>query len=278
MKYKITSRAVATAIIVFMSSFTFTYCQTNNNKNEFWKQLGITEKDLKISISRSFFQPVTPDYWSLKKISSGNRAALVIAAGNYAKQYVATPAFEKEYKQLRDAQMKANTPAPALTWEQIAKKKITETGGVIKTYENALKTTADANAKKEFTNALEISKKQLAEYKSGKSAQIEYELRMDAQRYADAKKLFDEWVKEHHEQVQDLIKLRLNEFIAVTKGIDYNAVYVEGLTGGETGGEGHFKNPVYGKKSIQWKHGFWAGKEITETARTFALQWLKELN
>jgi hypothetical protein len=121
-------------------------------------------------------------------------------------------------------------------------------------------------------------KKQLAEFKSGKSAQIDYELRMDEQRYNEAKNSFDEWMKGHPESVHDLIKQRLNEFLILTKGIDYNAVYVEGYSGGETGGEGHFKNPVYNKKSSQWKQGFWAGKEVTETARTFIQQWLKELN
>jgi hypothetical protein len=122
-------------------------------------------------------------------------------------------------------------------------------------------------------------KNQLAEYKSGKSTLIDFELRMDEQRYNDAKKIFDEWMKDHPESVQELVKQRLNEFLILTKGIDYNAVYVESpYTGGETGGEGHFKNPVYNNKSSQWKAGFFAGKEVIETARTFIQQWLKELN
>jgi hypothetical protein len=267
-----------TAATLVISSFTFTYCQTNKSQDEFWKQPGITEKEVKASISNSFFYPYTPNYNVLKKVPAGNRAALVIAAGNYTKQYVLTPAFEKEYKQYRDGQIKANTPAPALTREQIAKKKISENETAIQSLEKTLKTTTNPDTKKACEQSMEYLKKGMAEFKSGKSAQIDYELKIDEQRYNEAKKLFDEWMKDHPESVHDLIKQRLNEFLALTKGIDYNAVYVEGYSGGETGGEGHFKNPVYNHKSSQWMAGFFAGKEITETARIFIQQWLKELN
>ena len=117
-------------------------------------------------------------------------------------------------------------------------------------------------------------KKQLAEFTSGKSAQIDFELRMDQQRYDEAKKGFDEWMKDHPEPVQDLIKLRLNQFITGTKGIDYNAVYSQDNV---ARGRGPFKNQVYNEKGPWWGQGFFAGKEVTETARTFAQQWLKEL-
>jgi hypothetical protein len=267
-----------TAAILIMSSFTITYCQTNKISDESWKQLGITEKDAKVYISNSFFYPYTPNYNVFKKVPAGNRPVLVVAAGNYTKQYVSTPAFEKEYKQYRDGQIKANTPPPALTREQIAKKKIAENETAIQSLEKTLKTTTNPDTKKACEQSMEYLKKELAEFKSGKSAQIDYEFRMDEQRCNEAKELFDDWLKEHPESVQELIKQRLNEFLVLTKGIDYNAVYVEGYSGGETGGEGHFKNPVYNYKSSQWMAGFFAGKEITETARAFIQQWLKELN
>lgn len=276
MKHKLITAIIIVALLI--SSFSSAYSQTNNRKDGFWTQLGITEKDAKSDISYCFFRPYRPSYHLFQKIAAGNRAVAVIAAGNYTKQYVMTPAFEKEYKQYRDGQIKANTPPPALTKEQIAKKKISENETAIQSLEKTLKTSANPDTKKACEQSLDYMKKQLTEFKSGKSAQIDYELSMDQQRYDEEKKGFDEWMKEHPETVQDLIKLRLNEFITGTKGIDYNAVYVEGYTGGETGGEGYFKNPVYNKKSPQWKQGFLAGKEITETARTFIQQWMKEIN
>jgi hypothetical protein len=278
MKPKFLIALTAMALIVIMSSFAIISYQTNKTQDEFRKQLGITEKDVKIYIQQGFFYPSTPNVNIWKKAVAGSRAALVISAGNYTKQYVTTPAFEKEYKQYRDGQIKANTPAPALTREQIAKKKISENETAIQSLEKTLKTTTNPDTKKACEQSMEYLKKRMAEFKSGKSAQIDYELKIDEQRYNEAKKLFDEWMKDHPETVQELIKQRLNEFLALTKGIDYNAVYVEGYSGGETGGEGRFKNPVYNHKSSQWMAGFFAGKEITETARTFIQQWLKELN
>lgn len=272
MKHKFFTAITAAALII--SSFSSAYSQTNSRKDGFWTQLGITEKDVKSNISFSFFNPSTPDYRPFQKIAAGNRAVAVIAAGNYMKEYVKTPAFEKEYKQYKDGYIKANTPPPVLTREQIAKKNITNLERDINNTENNCNKSTDPNTKKACAQSLDYMKKQLAEFKSGKSAQIDFELRMDQQRYDEAKKGFDEWMKEHPESVQDLIKLRLNQFIAGTKGIDYNAVYSQESV---ARGLGPFKNQDYNKKSSQWKQGFFAGKEITETARTFIQQWLKEL-
>ena len=69
-----------------------------------------------------------------------------------------------------------------------------------------------------------------------------------------------------------VIKARLVNFLAQTNGIDYKATVVE------RNRKQVFTNPKYEAKSSQWKMGFRAGKEVTETARTFAQQWLKELN
>jgi hypothetical protein len=58
----------------------------------------------------------------------------------------------------------------------------------------------------------------------------------------------------------------------LTQGIDFNAALKE------SGGNKVFVNPAYEKKSNKWKMAFRAGKEVTEAARAFAQQWLKELN
>ena len=62
MKHKILTASFAAALIIIMSSFTFTYCQTNKNQDGFWIQLGITEKDAKSDIrlvSSAHLNPVT---------------------------------------------------------------------------------------------------------------------------------------------------------------------------------------------------------------------------
>ncbi|RYE20883.1 MAG: choice-of-anchor D domain-containing protein, partial [Sphingobacteriales bacterium] len=42
-------------------------------------------------------------------------------------------------------------------------------------------------------------------------------------------------------------------------------------------GKKRFVNPVYEGKRTEWKQGFRAGKEVTESARAFAQKWLSEL-
>jgi hypothetical protein len=270
MKHKFLTAIVAATFII--GSFAFVSYKTNYMTDEFWKQLGWTEKDVKTSISQSFYNASTPDFLVWRKIGAGNRATIITAAGNYTKQYVNTPAFQKEYKQWREQELKKNTPVPAITKEQITKKKIEEAEAGIKKLQDIFKNTTDPNAKKAGEQSLDYQTKQLAEYKSGKSAEINRMVEDEKIRYQEAKKYYDEWVKDHPESLIELIKQRLNEFLVITKGIDYNAVYV-----GEWG-TGYFKNPSLEHKFGKWKYAFIAGKEVTETARTFIQQWLKELN
>ena len=274
MKRKFLIGIAAAAFIIFMSSFAIISYTEKKIADDIWKQLGTTEKDGKYSISQSFLSGSLFTF-SLKaamNMGLGNRAAVTTELLNNVKQYTTSPAFQNDYKQWRNNFIKSFNLVPPVTREQITKKKITETEGVIKTYENALKNTTDANAKKDFNMALEMSKKQLAEYKSGKSAQIDYEVNQEERRYQEIKNKMDEWAKQNPESNPGLIKQRLNEFLEATKGIDYNAALVE------RNGKKYFTNPKYEAKNAYWKMAFRAGKEVTETARTLAQQWLKELN
>jgi hypothetical protein len=128
MRNKFFTAVAFTALMIMMSSFVFIPRKTNNPGDEFWKQLGITEKDVKSNISSGFFHPLMPDWRPFQKIAKENRPALVIAAGNYTKQYVSMPAFEKEYKLYRDGQIKANTPPPGFNKRTNRKEKYYQPG------------------------------------------------------------------------------------------------------------------------------------------------------
>jgi hypothetical protein len=80
------------------------------------------------------------------------------------------------------------------------------------------------------------------------------------------------WEINYPQNLRQVIKARLVQFLAQTNGIDYNAKLAE------RNGKQIFTNPAYEAKNLQWKMAFHAGKEVTETARTFIQQWLKELN
>lgn len=273
MKQKFLTGIAAGLLILAMSSFAFMGYTAKKITDDVWKILGTTEKEGKYSISQSFIRGSLYTYGTknARNIALGNRAAVTTELLNNVKEHVNSPGFQNDYKQWRENMLKSFTIVPPVTREQITKKKITETEDVIKTYENALKATTDANAKKDFNMALEMSKKQLAEYKSGKSAQIDYEVRQGEMRYQEEKNKKEEWEKQNPESNPGLVKQRLNEFLEATKGIDYNAALVE------KNGKKYFSNPKYEAKDGQWKMAFRAGKEVTETARAFAQQWLKEL-
>ncbi|MET0243318.1 MAG: hypothetical protein ABW174_07615, partial [Flavitalea sp.] len=61
-------------------------------------------------------------------------------------------------------------------------------------------------------------------------------------------------------------------FLEVTSDIDFNAQLKE------KNGKMIFVNPAYEGKSADWKRAFRSGREAVLAARSFAQEWLKELN
>lgn len=68
-------------------------------------------------------------------------------------------------------------------------------------------------------------------------------------------------------KAEDLIKQRLEKFLAVSATVDFNAK----LNGSM------FANPEYEAKSGEWKAIYRAGKPVVDAAREEAKAWLKEL-
>jgi hypothetical protein len=78
--------------------------------------------------------------------------------------------------------------------------------------------------------------------------------------------------KEFPANPKDLIKRRLQEFLTFTATIDFDAKLVE------SGGRKRFADPKLEAKDGTWKRCFRSGRETISAARTYAQQWLKELN
>ncbi|MFN8134973.1 MAG: hypothetical protein U0Z17_07030 [Bacteroidales bacterium] len=71
------------------------------------------------------------------------------------------------------------------------------------------------------------------------------------------------------------VKAALQEFLDISGDIDFKAQ----LLPKNQYGIQQFANPVYEReKSREWKMLYRAGKEPVAAARTFAQNWLKELN
>ena len=246
--------------------------------DDVWKQLGIAEQQAKQDINYSFFSGYLHYYGvkDIKNIVAGDRAAVANNILAYVKQYVSTPAFEKEYLKNRDMEKAKIYPvAPAITKEELLKKKNDDAQKTIKTFEDLLKNTKDASLIKSYQEQLDFWKKQFEDYKSPNNTQVTYELQMDANRYKTEKDTYDQlmkkWETNYPGSVNQFVKLRLTDFLESTKDIDYGAALVEKPY------KKVFANPVYEKKNWKWKMGFRAGKEATEAAREFASKWIKEL-
>ncbi|GAB3955991.1 hypothetical protein GCM10028805_44510 [Spirosoma harenae] len=74
-----------------------------------------------------------------------------------------------------------------------------------------------------------------------------------------------------HSDFRPLLKKRLQDFIALTETVDFEARLIP------MGRKQEFANPVYQRKPAEWKFLYRIGKEPVMEARTFAQQWLAEL-
>ncbi len=277
MKQKFLTKIAATTLILVMSSVAFMSYTSKKITDDIWKLLGTTEKDGKLSIAQSFRQGNLFAYGvkNAKNIAFGNRAAVAADLLKYTKQYVTTPAFIKEYESYRE-NLKPQPPEPMKTKESIREKFIKDAENGIKNIEKILPSIADAKNKKTLTDQIELQKKQIEDYKSPNSKMIEMSWQGEQNNFKwrndEYQKSVKQWEADFPVKSSQLIKIRLAKFLEITKDIDYSAALTE------RNGKKFFTNTKYEAMSLQWKMGFRAGKEVTETARTFVQQWLKELN
>jgi hypothetical protein len=277
MKRKFLFKITATAIIIVMSSFAFMSYTTKKITNDLWKQLGMAEPDGKKSISTGFLQGYFNSYGAknAKNVALGNRTAVVTDLLNYTKQYVTSQAFIKEYEKFRE-NMKPQPPEPMKTKESIREKYIKDAETGITNIEKILPSITDAKNKKALTDQIAIQKKQIEDYKFPNSKTIEISWQGEQNNFKwrndEYLKSVKQWEADYPENHLQMVKARLLKFLEITKDIDYNAALTE------RNGKKILTNPKYEAKNAQWKMAFRAGKEVTETARTYAQQWLKELN
>ena len=193
----------------------------------------------------------------------------------YTKEFVGSPLFKAEYEDLRkDARPAEPLLNPLRTLEEIQKNEIAKTEKSIREIEKTMKDMPDMV--KSLQPLYTMLKKNLKDYQDpgnkyftsiamGEKYDQDY-------REKNYKERIEQWESAYPVNVDDFIAERLLQMLEATTDIDYNAVLIE------KGGWKKFVNPVYESKNTAWKHGFRAGKEITETARAFAREWLNELH
>jgi hypothetical protein len=269
-------RIVGTLLITILLTTFLVSFRSNKIYLDLWQQLGISEKDGITGIRESFINGYLQYYGAhnIKNIAAGDHTAVVKDLLGYTKTYVQGNEFKTAYQQLRK-QRTPNEPKQPETEQEIRQKNINSVKESLANVEKALKSATPEN-KKMFQESYDMLQKQLKDYQDpdneliklmvqGQKTQYEFQLN-------DYREQLKKWQTDYPENPSLFIKRRLQQMLNATADVDYSAALTE------KNGKKYFVKPEYEHKPSNWKYAFRAGKDVTETARAFARQWMAELN
>ncbi len=264
-------------VILLSISFLFSSYKAHRAADDVWKALGLSQQAGTDGIKNSFLNGYLSYYGArnIKNIALNDRKAIAQDLLAYTKQYISGPTFKKQYEDLRkSAQPQQPVAVKLRTIEEIQKEEIAKTEKSIKDMEKTLKEVS-ADIAKSLRPVQDMQKQNLKDYQNPKNPLFsmiqqgeKYQQEDEQRRYVENTEL---WKKNYPENINQFIAVKLQKMLDATKGIDYNAALVEKYN------KKKFVNPAYESKNTEWKQGFRAGKEVTETARAFVQQWLSEL-
>ncbi len=209
-----------------------------------------------------------------KNIATGNRAAVAKDLLTYTKQYLSGDVFKKTYEQFRQDTKPPVPDQKAKTKEEIRAKQIADMEKGIKSTEETIKKMPEME--KALRPNVDMFAKLLKEYKDPNNKDIEAmyqnELREEQERQRSYEERYAKWEKEYPADVKQLVKTRLQKYLALANTVDFNAELKE------VGKKFKFVNPQYEGKAYDWKQIFRAGKEVYDVAKPFAESWIKELD
>ena len=268
----VTNIILATVLLLsifFLNSFT-----VHHIGDDFMKQLGISKNAADEKISNSILGGSLDAYGlkNVKNVVTGNRGQIAKDLLVYTKSYLASSAFAKEYQAMKQSNKPKKdaikTPAEVKS-EYIAsiKKMITDSENGLKTANSTMKPVYEkmlAEGKKQLKDAESPDNKQFTAYEKNYPQMVKD---LDARHES----MLKEWETAYPSDANQFIKRRLEEFVKVTRDIDFDAELVT------KNGKKIFVNPAYEDKDSRWKMGFRAGKEVVEPARAFVQQWIQEI-
>ncbi len=270
-----TRMRIGAILLAFVAGSIFLFSFTAKNVAEdFLQQLGISKANADEKIAHSLLGGYLDQYGlrNAKNIALGNRAAVAKDLLSYTKQYAGSPAFLKEYNQLRENNKPK--PSPIQTPDEMRtgmieqyKKSIAETEANIKKADASTKSIFEpilVTMKQELKNVEDPNNKMIANYRKNYPEMLK-------SIEAGNKQQLAEWEAKYPTNQLLFIKERLQQFMEETEGIDFNAQLIE------KNGKKYFVNPVYERKGNRWKMAFRAGKEVVEPARAFAQSWMEEI-
>lgn len=256
--------------VFFLYSFT-----SKQLAADFLQQLGITKTTANEKIGNGFLGGSFDTYGikNLKTIPAAARVPLAKEIAAYSKQYVQTAAYLKQYNELRNyhkPEFKAvQTP------EEMQQQSVLQYKKSVEDIEKSVKT-ADASMKPVFEKVLADAKKQLKEAEDPNNKYVaNYRKNYEAavqQNKAGYDQLVARWEQEYPANHMLYVKKRLQNFLAETADIDFDAQTVE------KNGKKYFVNRAYESKGSHWKMAYRAGKDVVTATREFVESWLKEVN
>lgn len=260
---------IASLLLAAVGFYSF---RTMNDKTaDLLKALGIPAAMAKQKIGDSFMGSffAHPSTATFKTYPAGKRAEAVQQLGYFAKTYLTSVEFQKNYKE----QVEMMKPAKPKTMEERVAETTADFKKMIKQNEGML---SNPQLKAGAESNLKGLKDMLASYEDKNHPK--YAKNMSAIRMmydGDMKWYNNEIAKleaKYPADIKSFLKMRMQEFLDISATVDYNAELKQ------DGRLKRFVNPAYERQSMNWKYCFRAGKETTEAARAFVQQWLKELN
>lgn len=260
-------------ILATVSLFAFSFRLATFN-TELLAKLGMTKSSAEEKITNSILWGSLDGYGvkNLKNLATGNKAAITKDLMEYTKKHVSSQTFIKEYAKMKES----NKPKvdPVQTPEDMEKETIAQYKKAVSELETAVKN-SDKDFKPMYENLLKDAQKQLKDAMDPKYKNFVTYRESYPKMVADVKQLLErrlaDWEKKYPTNHLLFVKQRLQEFLKETKDIDFSAELVE------KNGKKRFVNPNYERKGNRWKMGFRAGKEVVETSRAFAEQWISEI-
>lgn len=241
---------------------------------DFLKQLGINKNDADEKISNSIFGGYLgiDGAKNARNIALGNRKSVVLELLDYVKQYVKTDAFIKKYNEMRNYYKPKEQPIQSPEEWRIENIKTNEeivakAAEIVKNSKPEFKDIFQKNlddAKKQLKDAEDTNNKYFLNYKKNYTQWVnDYKLSHD--------RSIANWKAKYPDNQLLFIKMRLQQFLDVTKDVDFSAELID------KGNKKLFVNPEYERKDSRWKMAFRAGKEVVEPSREFVQKWIEEI-
>ncbi|HSQ35656.1 MAG TPA: hypothetical protein VLQ89_06670, partial [Candidatus Binatia bacterium] len=209
---------------------------------------------------------------AFKSLPLSARADMVRAGLDWVKSYAGTAEFRSAYQALRE-QNKPQPPALRPAADEQTKKMKADMEKNIAEIRKSM-AAMDAETKKAMEASIKAMRAQI-EHMENDPQQKEMMRQMAEMTVVEDKKRHEEelreWEQRYPADPRALIKKRINDFLAMSAGVDYAAKLVP------RGDQLIFASETFERKPPEWKLCFRAGKEATEAARFFAKAWLAEL-